>query len=543
MVCFETRTKTFLPFLLFGLLLTVVCLCHVSTVRTYPAPWGDEVHLLELGRCAVFERDTDWSIILSPRSSAAEIRPALFPTYLSGAVTELIYRTTGVFWAHRVFSILGLLVATLLCCRWLCKKGYSMWIAGCVALLFCTEIHITRSAHFYRPDMWVLAMTFFCALQVASMAFKSARSQDRQCAWVGLLMAFQLIYWFAAIFNWTLIIAEFLVLAQQEKWSRDDFFRRIGFFVVGVFAGLFVFLVIPFHDDIPRLAQQFLGHPDFVALQASSGATTRSPGVMWYATASITHLRVFALLLARAPFLWLLTAIGLVSCFCRNKVFAILFLSTGLVVIATNVYCFRMIYLLPFGVFFAAAGLDSSLKKCGKVRLFCNIVKVYSCLALLFGFGVSVVGLNLIAANKGAGQDMAWMVSKLESVIGKEAKRVYIFSWQPYFVGRELGWHLYSFLPKHPKYILQREAVQFLASMDYILVQERSDGLTEDNDRVPLTKAENLYLREEGFLPVAEVSMPSDDTSRLMGRLRRLIFAWEYPSFTVLKNQRNRSLK
>ncbi len=37
---------------------------------------------------------------------------------------------------------------------------------------------------------------------------------------------------------------------------------------------------------------------------------------------------------------------------------------------------------------------------------------------------------------------------------------------------------------------------------------------------------------------MADVRLPQGDLPQLTGQLRRLIFAWDYPSFTVWKNQR-----
>jgi hypothetical protein len=467
-----------------------------------------------------------------------KLQPDLFPTYIGGAVTELLFRATGTFITHRVFSLLGLLVATLLCCRWLRMKGFSSWIAGCVALLFCTEIHITRSAHFYRPDLWILALAFYCLLQLDALAIQPPRSQYRRCAWIGLLLAFQLVYWFSAVFSWPLILAEFLVLAAREKWSVPDSFRRLGFLLAGGLVGVLVLLILPFQSELRMLAQAFLTHPDFAALQVPAEASGGGHVLLPYAAVFLSHLRVFVLLLARSPFLWLLTTIGLVSVFSRYRVFAVLFLSTALAVIATNVYCFRLIYLLPFGVFFAAAGLEAILKRAEANRVMRGAVVAFCAVALCFGLGVSAVGVNLLAAAGRSGETPDLLARQLEAAIGKEARRVYIFSWQPYFVGRMLGWRLFSFLPGNPKYIFSQEAAGLLASMDYVLAQEPSAGLVENNDRAPLTEAEQVALRQAGFRPVAAVHLPQGDLPRLTGQLRRLIFAWDYPAFTVWKNQR-----
>lgn len=531
-----SRWKHFLPIFYFDLLLAIVCSCHIMTLKSYPIPWGDEVQLIEMGRCAVFEPNTDWSTILRPGFQDDKIRPEILPTFIGGAVSELIYRTTGAFWAHRLFSILGLLTASILCYRWLCRKNFSPWIAGCVSLLFCTDDNITRSAHFYRPDLWILAMTFWGALQITDLKGKAPQAQCKRLFFLGVLLAFQLLYWFSAVFCWPLILAELIVLSDHEKWSKLDFCKRIVFLASGGVSGLSIFLFIPNFKNLPTLFSTFLEHPDFNAFQVPSVMPN-----LWHSTMALVglfaeHIKTLITLLIFSPFFWLLSAIGFICSFHRNRVFAAFFLLTGLVIVATHVYCFRVIYFFPFCVLFAAAGLEVCLNQAKTAAILHKATIAYCCVALLIGFAVSVFGLNLIAGCNCARKDSARWSKLLENAIGRNAKRVYVFSFQPYFAGRELGWHQYSFLPRNQKYIFKKEAAHFLHTMDYILVQERSDSLTPSNEQTLLTEEEATYLRENGFQPVSAINIPNCECSKRMFRLRNHFYAWEYAPHTVWKN-------
>ena len=95
-----------------------------------------------------------------------------------------------------------------------------------------------------------------------------------------------------------------------------------------------------------------------------------------------------------------------------------------------------------------------------------------------------------------------------------------------------------TYLPDNFKHVFDPRANRFLESMDYILEQEPGKGTIEDNGRAPLTETERACLHEKGFLPVAQVGLGHGSDSGLMSRLRELVWASEYPEYTVWKNQR-----
>ena len=128
-------------------------------------------------------------------------------------------------------------------------------------------------------------------------------------------------------------------------------------------------------------------------------------------------------------------------------------------------------------------------------------------------------------------------------MVGRGPYAVCVFSWQPYFIGRELGWRLFAFLPDNGKFIFDTREAETLASLDVVLEQEAGAGVVEDNGRGPLTDAERSSLRAAGFEPVGRVGTGAAARARaeagsLGARLRAFVWASEYPSYTVWKNTR-----
>jgi hypothetical protein len=531
------RTGAFLPFLLFGLALTVVCLCHISTVRVYPTPWGDEVNLLELGRCAVFERNTDWSIILSPCSSVDKLQPDLFPTYIGGAVTELLFRATGTFITHRLFSIAGLACASLLCCIWLVRKGYSPWTAALGAFLFATECHISRIAHFYRPDLWILAIVFLCLLWIMRLEAQPRLRQYFQFGLLGCVLAFHVLYWFSAVFSWPILLAEALLLAERERWRGPTYILVACAVGTGFLLGVLLFLVLPFYRDLWTMLGLLIHHPDLVNIQSSLQPATDA----WSRLVCGLHLfygnaRTVLMLAARSPFLWTLSGLGFLWALRSNRILCSVLSVQLVIMLATTMYAQRIVYLLPGAVLLAALAMKA-LSESRPIHAhpgFCRALHCYYGLAAAFGLAV-VLAINLIAGWGGTGESDRFR-DAIRKTIGVGPKRVYVFSWQPYFHAREFGWKLFSFLPINARAILEPNKAAFLQSMDYILSNDETNGL---DGLLPLTKEEEACLASHGFVKCASIPTKADVESPFVGKCKAAIYSYAYPSFTVWKNQRS----
>lgn len=528
--------RPFRPFGLFGLLLGAVCISNLLTVHLYPMPWGDEVNLMELGRVAAFDRQTDWSIILNPLSSSDAPTPAIFPTYVGGAVTECLYRTTGTFLAHRIFSLVGLACASLLCCLWLSARGYAPWVAALGAFLFASECHVTRIAHFYRPDLWILAMTFACALWIMRLATLSRRRCCVHFALLGIVLAFHLLYWFSAVFSWPILLAEVLILANKDAWGFQAYILNACAAGIGFVVGLSLLLLIPFHDQLGEMFGWLTHHPDLVNIQSS---LQPAPGAWARVLAGIRLLcgnaRTFLMLAARSPFLWSLAVVGLVWAWKRNRTFAAVFLIQLFVILATNIYAQRVVYLLPGAVLLAAAAMQR-LAESAYVNTHAPVRRVVCCFygaSVVFGLAL-VMAINIIAGWGGTGRPAALFRNTLQQTIGAGPKRVYLFTWEPYFDARALGWKLFSFLPLNAKVILDERHEPLLRTMDYILAQDETNGL---DSLEPLTGEEKAYLTRHGFAPCARIPAGTSHAPQIIRSCKPLLFSYDYPPFTVWKNQ------
>ena len=521
---------------LFAAALAVVFAAHLATVRYYPAPWLDEVQLIENGRCMAFDRATTWSVIERAEPGGAHVS-GLLPTYLGGAAAEAVDRACGVWWAHRVFSLLGLLAATGFCLLWLRRKGFALPVACGVALLFCTDVHLTKSAHFYRPDAWALAMAFATALAVDAMGRRPGRPSPAALVVLGFALAAQVLFWFSAVFGLLLVAAELVLLAKRQAWPWRDALARTACVAAGGAAALLALLIVPFWRELPAFALFFLRHPDMRALQEAGAAQAGVGGVV------VGHVRDLAILLARAPFLWALALAGVAVAFRRQRVFGGLLVGGLLFLLATRAYCFRIVYFLPLAAFFAAAAWSAAARRAAGRRGARAALALFAAVALAYGVVVNAVGLNAIAASGPRDGARAALTDELARTVGSGPKAVCVFSWQPYFIGRELGWRLFAFLPDNGKFIFDPRQAETLASLDVVLEQEVGAGVVEDNGRGPLSDEERSALRAAGFVPVGRVGAAAAARAQaqagsLGARLRGFVWASEYPSYTVWKNTR-----
>ena len=527
---------------LFAVALVVVFVAHVSTVTFYPAPWLDEVQLIENGRCIVFERTPSWALIFRgvPGSACAL---GITPTYLSGAVAEAIDRGCGVWWAHRVFSILGLFAATGLCLLWLRRKGFALPVACGMALLFCTDVHLTKSAHFYRPDPWALAMLFATALTLNRMGDRQSRLSIAAFLGLGFAMAIQVVFWFSSLFGLTLIVAEFFALARLQAWPWRVVAERALAVVVGGLTGILAFVVLPFPHRLSAFVLFLFTHPDVQSMYSGCAVKSDLGGLV------LGHVRDLAVLLVRAPFIWSMALAGLLVGFRRWRMFGGLLVGSLLFLLFTRAYCFRIIYFLPLAAFFAATAWSEGLRRTEATKHARTALVLFVAVALGYGIGFNVIDVNAIAASGPRGGARAALKQDLETLVGRGPQAVCLFSWQPYFIGRELGWRMFATMPFDNKLVFNPHSAKMLTSLDFVLEQEFGAGVVEDNGRAPLTDEERSQLRAAGFVPIGRagvVDVPTQaatNAASLASRLRNFVWASEYPSYTIWKNTRTAGLR
>ncbi len=498
-------------------LLIFVCivLCiHFTTVKHYPTCWLDEVDIIEIGRNSIYDQHHNWSIHLMP-SDSNQLSSLHFFHYLGGALLETVYRMTGSFVAVRVTAMMGLLPATLLLYVWLRKKKFTPLIAWITAMLFMADPNVSVGLHWYRIDLWVFALTFSCFILVDSVRGQKDRIQYRVLCLIGALMILESVFWITSVMHWIFILAEILTLASTEQWPLKKYGWAIMAGACGAISMLAICL-IPVYREIPQITNIYLTFLDI-------GGPLRRFSV---AHGSFTHewlerVILFCKLIIRTPFIWFGVMLGAFS-FRKYPFHTIALLLASIVVMSTQVYHNRVNYLTPMVLFFFALGLDSLLNsKMKAIRIFSGLFIVSS---FIYAYGLSVIGMNYFAQPYTMENTYDVFEQKLTCAVGKGPKRVYTFTYEPYHVGRKLGWRMYSFLPGRPETLFTKSlSANLIENLDYILV----------GDDYPLTDEQKQFFLDHQFAILQRIQMPADHPTGLMKTMRTIIYARGYPSFTV----------
>ena len=491
--------------------------CHLTTVKNYPLSWLDEVDIIETGRYSTYDQHPVWAMNLQATHPATPPTPLIH--YFGGFIQETLYRSTGSFVVPRVFAVFGLIFAVSLFYVWLRKKGFQPWITLFVALLLLSDTNVTVGVHWYRLDMWVMGLTFLNALLVLRCAGEPESMQRKRLLLVGGIMVFQMFFWFTAVIQWPLVLAEVLALAWDEKWT----FRRYGQAALAGWSGMLIacaVMLIPLYGELPKTLHNFFTQTEVGSMIHRMNPSMPENPTGAFLSNAFDRSRHFFMLILRTPFIWFGAAIG--CCFWRRHPFhvAALLLCSG-VVIMTQVYHARVNYLTPLAFLLFAEGLSQCLARTRLVRYFAI---AFLMLALAYSFGLSVVGLNYFARPLSRENSYDALLQKMTATIGRGPRKVYTFTYDVYHVGRKLGWHMFSFLPGTPEALfVPAVSDPLLARLEYIVV----------GDDYALTYEQEAFLKNHGFCIWQRIELPADAPTGITARFRPIIYARGYPSFAI----------
>lgn len=495
--------------------------CHLTTVKHYPISWQDEVDIIECGRFSTYDQRPEWSMHLIPTCPASTPAPLIH--YFGGFVQETLYRTTGNFIAPRCFAVSGLLFAGALFFVWLRKKGFPPWITLFPALLLLSDTNVTVGVHWYRLDMWVTGFTFINALLVLRCSGKTESVQLKALFVVGTVMVFQAFFWLTAVIQWPLVLAEVLALAVSEKWTLRRYLRAALVGLLGMSVALTVFL-IPLYGEIKNTIHIVLTQSEIggilnrLSSSPSEGSTTT--GLLRDA---VERLLAFIKLILRSPFIWGGAVIG---CFFWRKHpfhFAA-FLLCSAVVIATQVYHARVNYLTPLAFLFFTEGLYQCLTQ-SKTQCLRYLAMAFLAAALTYSFLLSVIALNYFARPLTPKNTYDALLEKMDTTIGRGPKHIYTFTYDSYYVGRELGWHMFSFLPGRPESLFVSDVSEpLLRDLEYIVISD---------DYTALNASQKMFLTGHGFHRWERIELTADKSVGPTLYFRKIIYGGGYPSFTI----------
>lgn len=497
------------PFLALAAATFLVCCIHVLTVTEYPAAWFDEIEILEIGRFSIFDVKPEWSVNLMPLPNGSLAPPYPYFHYLAGAALEALYRLTGGFVCGRVFMLLSLPCCAFALLAYLLKKNIRPAIASTVAGMFLVDPNATICAHWYRPDLWCMAIVF-CTLTLIIRSRTSPHPKLPLFA-SGALTAVSLFFWITSALFLPLILLEFRLEYCKNRRGTPPV-RALPHFLVLCAGGIVATatLLVPLFRHIPQIVSQYLSISEVGTVVTASGFTL---------SALAGRIFDFLSIASRSPFTWFAAIIG-VALPRRHLPYSVLFFAIATFIIATRVYHLRMVYLMPYLFLFTAVAAEK-LTLSGH-RIVTVLSKAYLVGALTFGIALSVVTMNLAAWPEA--NTLSLLTHKLKSLIPAKDPKVCLvdFEHEFYYAGRRLGWKMYSTSIRN--LILEEPYAATLDKMDAVIISSMLPPLTNEMEQT---------LCAHGFTTNTEVEMPPFATGMVKQHIANIFYAHGYPSFAL----------
>jgi len=440
-------------------------------------PWLDETFIVEVGRLFLCGGDPN-SIVLTKDGTSL-----LTPYYVGPCIQEISFRLLGALGPHlSPFVGLGIL--------WLCFRSWLRQTNALpkletelVALLALTAPLFFQSAILARPDTWPVASA------CAALAILGPASAKKSVA----RLFFGAFFAVLAPFIWpTAIVLCFLYPAVCFcRKQKRDFIAFCGF------AGISAIIIgTPLFTKLPLFLRSFGQHcPTMIPLMDS--------------------LVAFAKEIARAPFLAILTLVGGVLMLRKRQwAFLFAFLFALAVCFKTNLYAFRIIYLMPFFLIMCAEATSSLLPDHQKgTRTFLYVSIAYGILTGPIGHQF----LSYPTLPKTLKADLA-------EIVGTGPIRVFAPDHATYYIGRELGWRQLGFFD--PTDCNDKDALK--------RVLDRSDAVVL-RDFDPYTPFQQnctpygLFCKYVLDSAKKEAELPPEQKSRAAKFGSKFSFAWHAP--------------
>jgi len=464
----------------------VVLGVHLMTIRISPPIWQDEVQIVDLGRQTLQPASPDkpWSL-----SWIAAGRPIAFINYLGPAMQEMAYHITAPSPSGpRVSTIAGALLAAALAYGWLRARGFSWWPAWVWSVVLLLDPQFVASYRGARVDSWVFAVMFGACLAArrgAERADASSPAAWRYFAGAGVLAGVGFFVWPSAFYLYPLLLADLVEGAIST--GRRAVARRALLVATGGLVGVLLCL-------LPMLGQiTTVWHDVFVSKDAylNQGSLPRR---------ILSGLAGLPLAFKLSPILPLLT-LGAVF-FRRNLPVTIAAAATLAVMLPTQVYAGRVVYLLPYMMILVAQGAEEMEKRSRRSWRRLRVGAV--ALVLLWASGLSLLArpANAWASRRARQPELIWAAADHD--IGSGARKIYLGAWEFYYAGRAAGWEM--FVPYGP--FTPAESARFYESLDEAIVHATDPAAVTD----PLVAAGFVKSRE---IRVGEAT--AFDTASLRG--------------------------
>ena len=429
--------------------LVLVVMCHLISIERIPLPWLDEVHIVEMGRNILDSGHRDYSLLITKDGSF--FQPIY---YLGPIIQEFAYRTCGRM-GPRLSVLLALIIATILCRRWLRRQQLSQGLVTMLSLVFLTYPLLIQSVKIVRVDAWTFIPLFICLLLFGRLS-GDQRSNQFLFFFIGALAVGMVFIWPSATLFYPLLLLEFIRARERQNFSFVQTSKYIGMGILGGSVMALV-LVLPVLEQLGALSRSMGIY--FDVTQPGKGVTVEL----------LSKARGLGLLLIkeslRAPFIMILVVIGFWVQRKDWQFFACFIMALGMALFS-GLHTFRFIYLFPF--LFVSLVLGS----CAVYKRHAQIATALLVCAVLYGI---VSGGIAYAAMTPAlkGRSYSELRDNLRQAIGEGPKRVYLHNLQAYYVARELQWHYYRY--GQGTWITEDvQSAKLLARADYVVEMKQA---------------------------------------------------------------------
>jgi hypothetical protein len=443
--------------------IAIVFIVHLLTLTISPTIWGDEIQIVEYGRLTL-EPHSDWSLNWSVLAN----RPVFLFSYLGVTLQELAFRASNLsIMGPRMASLLGGIIAATALLGWLLSRKTPRTVAWILALILLLEPMFVQSYRGARVDSWAFALCFGSCwlLRLAMARIQNAQKSIWLVALAGSLTAANIFVWPSAVLLYPLVILELVELvwrvqAVSKNW-KTSLSQIILFAVAGGITA--ILLVIPTWWQFTTQLRDLQ-----MLVSADARVKTRSSLLVEIISTLKNTLFTFKL----NPLLPIIALVGIIYSHEKKLRLTTLFLFVLLLI--TRSYTFRIIYLLPY-ILCLIGGIYQYFAQKPQTKIHRRIVSSVLILLLTWSIVLSLVVRPVMALNQKAGKDPQILYSAGISSIGAGPHKVYVEAGEFYYVGRSLGWKMYSPFDRWSAFEQSNDAKfqQFLSNVNYAIFPQR----------------------------------------------------------------------
>jgi hypothetical protein len=425
------------PWLMWVCVMVLTFIIQLSTIDVLPSIQQDEVQITDYGRL-VLDPKSDWSVTWR----VAEGKPLLLWSYLGPLIAEISFQIGGVHGiGPRIASLIGGLAAATMVFGWLLARKLPIYAALGLSLAFLLDPLFVLSQRMARVDSWVITLCIGACWLLHVAQIKGGYSLNRgRLMLAGAFAATATLVWPSAVFLFPLIILELVQLDKAENVLTDRIksIASIGFYFFVGGAITMVLLIIPIWQNLVII---FNDMTTMVSQNIDSSKTFQSR-IFSLFNYQLWLKMIKAFLKTSSPFFPLFAIAGVLIRW--EKWLILVTILTITMIFASLVYEFRVMYLLPYflllssGIFIQSAESSSSLLlKRGRIVALSVLIAWSVGTSLLVRTAFGIEGKFERNRNK--------IYQAAATAIGPGNYKVFLgFTYEFYFVGRSLGWHLYT---------------------------------------------------------------------------------------------------